>query len=102
MIDAIGYFDEDNFPYGFGEENDYCFRALDAGFSLRVATRAYVHHTKTRSYGWLRRRLLVWRGAKALENKYGRARITAATQVLHAEPELARVRRVIREQVADA
>src|SRR5690606_32044991 len=33
VIDAIGYFDELSFPKGYNEENDYCFRATDAGFS---------------------------------------------------------------------
>ncbi|WP_346908027.1 tetratricopeptide repeat protein, partial [uncultured Roseibium sp.] len=33
-IEKVGYFDEENFPDGFGEENDYCFRVSDAGLSL--------------------------------------------------------------------
>src|SRR5688572_18111747 len=42
IIDTIGLFDEDAFPLGFGEENDYCLRARDAGFALAVADHAYV------------------------------------------------------------
>ena len=37
VIDAIGYMDEQNFPVGYGEENDYCIRAADAGFDLAIA-----------------------------------------------------------------
>ena len=50
LIEKIGYFDEDNFPRGYGEENDYCFRATDAGFGLVVATHTYIFHAKSKSY----------------------------------------------------
>jgi len=33
----IGYFDEQNFGEGYGEENDYCLRANKAGWALAVA-----------------------------------------------------------------
>src|SRR3546814_11876110 len=32
LIDAIGLFDEASFPEGYGEENDFCMRALAAGW----------------------------------------------------------------------
>src|SRR3546814_12117303 len=31
LIDAIGLFDEASFPEGYGEENDFCMRALAPG-----------------------------------------------------------------------
>src|SRR5690606_23502197 len=46
VIDAIGYMDEENFPLGYGEENDYCIRAAEAGFALAIADDAYVFHAK--------------------------------------------------------
>ena len=49
VIKKIGYFDEVNFGRFFGEENDYCLRAAEAGFLLRVATMAYVYHAKSKS-----------------------------------------------------
>jgi GT2 family glycosyltransferase len=38
VVQAIGYFDEDKFPSGFGEENDFAFRVLGAGFEIVVCT----------------------------------------------------------------
>ncbi|MDF9843624.1 MULTISPECIES: hypothetical protein [unclassified Paenibacillus] len=37
VIDKIGYFDQETFSEGYGEENDYCIRAKNAGFKLKVA-----------------------------------------------------------------
>jgi GT2 family glycosyltransferase len=50
VIDRIGYFDEEAYGDGYGEEQDYCFRAVDAGFSLAIADHAYVYHSGTGSY----------------------------------------------------
>jgi GT2 family glycosyltransferase len=58
LMDTIGYLDEEMFPEGYGEENDYCLRAADAGFELAVADHAYVFHAKSRSYSHERRHLL--------------------------------------------
>lgn len=50
VVAEIGCFDEIDFPRGFGEEDDYCFRAVDAGFDLAIATHTYVYHAKSKSY----------------------------------------------------
>jgi glycosyltransferase involved in cell wall biosynthesis len=48
-IDRIGYFHENDVT-DYSQENDYCLRAKEAGFSLAIASHSYVHHTKPRSY----------------------------------------------------
>lgn len=40
----IGQFDIENFPRGYGEENDFCMRAAAAGFRNVLCTNAYVSH----------------------------------------------------------
>ena len=40
-IERIGYFDEENFPTGYGEEDDFSLRAVDAGFMLAFVPNAY-------------------------------------------------------------
>lgn len=40
----IGPFDIENFPRGYGEENDFCMRAAVAGFRNVLCTTAYVAH----------------------------------------------------------
>jgi GT2 family glycosyltransferase len=43
-IDAVGRYDIENFPRGYGEENDFCMRALAAGFRNVLCANAYVAH----------------------------------------------------------
>lgn len=76
VIDTIGYFDEQNFPKGYGEENDYCLRSVNSGFTLVVATHTYVYHKKTKSYTQSDRMKLVKRGSKKLHGLYGIDRLT--------------------------
>ncbi len=40
----VGPFDLENFPRGYGEENDFCMRAATAGFRNVLCTNAYVAH----------------------------------------------------------
>jgi GT2 family glycosyltransferase/glycosyltransferase involved in cell wall biosynthesis len=51
VFDRIGYFDEEAFPRGYGEENDFCMRALKAGFRHVISPYAYVFHTRSASFG---------------------------------------------------
>lgn len=81
LIERIGLFDEEVFGKGFGEENDYCLRAGQAGFGLAVADDVYVHHAQSRSYSNERRRLLVKASDEALLRKHGQPLIDAGVHV---------------------
>jgi len=50
-IQTIGYFDEDTFGLGYGEENDYSRRAVAAGLSNILCDNAYVCHQGNQSFG---------------------------------------------------
>ena len=78
--------DTGNFPVGYGEEDDYCFRATDAGYALVVATHTYVFHAKSKSYGAERRLQLAREGARRLRLKHGSARIDRATLTMARNP----------------
>jgi O-antigen biosynthesis protein len=41
---AVGRFDIENFPKGYGEENDFCMRAASANFRNVLCPNAYVAH----------------------------------------------------------
>jgi GT2 family glycosyltransferase len=97
VIDAIGFFDEEAFPLGFGEENDYCLRARDAGFTLAVADHVYVFHAKSRSFGNTRRTELSAAGRIALEAKHGSARIRRDISGIEAHTDLRRLREIVRD-----
>ena len=51
MLDAVGDFDEVAFPVGYGEENDLCMRAGDAGWTHLVDPSVYVRHARSASFG---------------------------------------------------
>ena len=92
VIDRIGYLDEESFPRGYGEENDYCFRAADAGFGLMLAIDTYVFHAKSKSYGPATRNKLSEQGGVAFARKYPRHRIEGAVASMRANPLLETVR----------
>ncbi|WP_299770884.1 glycosyltransferase [uncultured Pseudoteredinibacter sp.] len=43
-LELVGYFDEDSFGKGYGEENDFCMRCLDHGLRNIMAQDVFVHH----------------------------------------------------------
>ena len=48
-LDRLGYFDE-SFGLGYGEENEFCFRALEAGFVHVLDDATFVYHAGGRSF----------------------------------------------------
>ena len=99
VIEQIGYLDEETFPRGYGEENDYCLRTLDAGFELAIADHCYVYHAKSKSFGAAARDVLAQAGGEALERKHGAARIDAGTRTLRDSFDLARARDAVKESM---
>jgi GT2 family glycosyltransferase/glycosyltransferase involved in cell wall biosynthesis len=51
VIARIGIMDEEHFGRGYGEENDWCERALAAGFTIRLADDVFVWHEGEASFG---------------------------------------------------
>lgn len=98
-IDAVGLLDEEAFPHGYGEENDYSFRVSDAGFALVIATNTYVYHAKSKSFTHERRRALSKEGSKAFRAKYTPERIRAAIESMRHHPVLAEKRRLVTRYV---
>ncbi|MEG2279725.1 MAG: methyltransferase domain-containing protein [Comamonas sp.] len=47
----VGYFDEQRFGKGYGEENDFCMRALNAGWQHMLALDTFVRHSGGVSFG---------------------------------------------------
>ena len=92
VLDRVGVFDEQTFPQGYGEENDFCIRAAEAGFELAVADDAYVYHVKSRSFGHGRRRQLVSAGDVALRAKHGDDKVDALVAQIRELDALKRVR----------
>ncbi|MBN1415810.1 MAG: glycosyltransferase [Bacteroidales bacterium] len=51
VLDTIGVFDDINFPIGYGEENDFCLRAVKAGFKNVLDDGVYIYHRREASFG---------------------------------------------------
>jgi GT2 family glycosyltransferase len=92
VIDRIGYFDEESFKLFYGEENDYCFRALGAGFELAVATNTFIYHRKSRSIDEEKRVLHMAEAWKRLRELYGVETILVAYRQVEEHPLLKRIR----------
>ena len=50
-LDEVGLFDVENFGKGYGEENDFCIRAENAGWRNLHALDTFVHHSGGVSFG---------------------------------------------------
>ncbi len=71
VINTIGYLDEETFPKGYGEENDYCIRALNVNFNLRIADDTYIYHEKSKSFSHEVRKELSPKASVLLRTKHG-------------------------------
>lgn len=92
VIDDIGYFDEETFGRGYGEENDYCLRARKAGWMLALADDAYVYHAQSKSYSHEKRKLLADHAGMQLAAKHGREIIIEGVEQCRWDRELVSVR----------
>lgn len=88
---AVGLYDEDAFPMGYGEETDLCLRARRAGFRLAVADDCFVYHRKSVSFGAGRARLSR-AGNLELANKHPGINTAALERAMQSSPPLARLR----------
>jgi len=50
-LDRTGYFDEETFGRGYGEENDFCMRAMQRGFRHVLCQNVFVFHEGGVSFG---------------------------------------------------
>ncbi len=86
VVNRVGYFDDINFAKGYGEEDDYSFRARKHGFDLIVATNTYIFHAKTKSYDKSVAKALITSGGKNLRGKHGTVRISRAIRDMKENP----------------
>ena len=50
VIEEIGLFDDITFEKGYGEENDFCYRALDYGYTNVLCDDTFIYHKGTQSF----------------------------------------------------
>ena len=68
-LDDIGFFDEESYGRGYGEENDFCFRALNKGYRNLLCDNTYIYHKESASFKDDKKDLIE-EGLKVLNEKY--------------------------------
>ncbi|WP_312408584.1 glycosyltransferase [Rhizobium sp.] len=68
-ISALGYLDDVSFLVGYGEENDFCMRALNAGLKNLIVGDVFVFHTGSVSFSSIKEENYA-RGQANLERKH--------------------------------
>jgi GT2 family glycosyltransferase/glycosyltransferase involved in cell wall biosynthesis len=68
-LNQLGYFDAEAFPRGYGEENDFCMRAVYAGWQHLIAPRAFVYHQRAASFG-AEKAALLKHGRQIVDQRY--------------------------------
>lgn len=68
-LDKVGYFDEESFGKGYGEENDFCFRCLNYGYRHVLCDNTYILHKESKSFLESKKELIE-SGTKVIESKY--------------------------------
>ena len=92
VVMKVGLMDEIAFPFGFGEENDFCLRTLRLGYEIKVVPDVYVFHHKSKSYGVERRHELTNMADTTMLERWG-ATLKSAVQSLNHNVYLKETRR---------
>jgi GT2 family glycosyltransferase/glycosyltransferase involved in cell wall biosynthesis len=68
-LDDVGGFDAEAFPRGYGEENDFCMRALQRGWRHVIDDATLVYHARAASFGTAKDELLK-KGRAVIDQRY--------------------------------
>lgn len=69
VLDIIGYFDEESFGKGYGEESDFCYRCFNYGFRHVLCDDVYIYHKESQSFSSSRLER-VEKAGKIIEKRY--------------------------------
>jgi GT2 family glycosyltransferase/glycosyltransferase involved in cell wall biosynthesis len=68
-LEDVGLLDQESFPRGYGEENDFSMRGLRKGWQHVIAINTYIYHVKSASFGDEKVKLLK-DGRAIIDKKY--------------------------------
>ena len=57
-LDKLGFFDEESFGRGYGEENDFSYRCIDFGFKNLLCDNVIVYHLESQSFSSEREKVI--------------------------------------------
>ncbi len=102
VLETVGRLDEEAFPDGYGEENDYCLRTRASAFTLAVADDVFIYHAQSSSYSHERRKRLVERSNAVVAAKHGAGIVAEGAIACRTDRVLEGVRARIRVDTARA
>ena len=70
VLEKIGLFDMETFERGYGEENDFCYRAGQIGYCHAMCDDTYIYHTGTTSFISDEKRKYIEAHEKILNKRY--------------------------------
>lgn len=70
VIEDIGNFDAETFGRGYGEENDFCYRAIEAGYHHVMCDDTFILHTGTSSFVSEEKQRYIEEHEKILDERY--------------------------------
>lgn len=70
VINCIGLFDAETFKRGYGEENDFCFRAEQVGYRNVMCDDTFIYHSGTASFLSEEKKKYIENNNKILESRY--------------------------------
>lgn len=70
VINDIGLFDVETFARGYGEENDFCFRAEQVGYHHVMCDDTFIYHKGTTSFLNEEKKKYIENNSKILEKRY--------------------------------
>lgn len=68
-LDVVGYFDQESYGKGYGEENDFCFRCCNYGYRNVLCDNTYILHKESKSFLDSKVELIA-DGQRVLQEKY--------------------------------
>lgn len=88
VLNKNGSLDAEYFPTGYGEEDDFSIRTIDAGYKIAVADDTYIFHAKSKSYSHETKKVYSKAGRISLDKKHGSKRIEKLVNDWKSEPQL--------------
>lgn len=93
-INAVGGFDEETYGLGYGEEEDFCYKAEQLGFVNIMCDDTYIVHSGSSSFISKTKQELIRRNSKILSKKYPQ-QVQAKDDYL-----LTEINRIIQDNIA--
>lgn len=95
VLRELGYFDAEEFPRGYGEEDDACLRLMATGRFPAIVPFVFAPHLKTQSFSIKERDSLKQHTHNKLRMKFSNAYIDRLLNHNTRNPQLAELRRIV-------